>query len=186
MKPYFFQPLFPSFGDRTVRMVGGVWRPQPHGGEFSTFMADLRRRAVAPVGSVRGPLCALRQRRARSDGRKGARWPRFAIVAVLTAHERTDVTIFRALEMRAGCSACRCLAWVCAVRRSRMRSTGKNQRARRPLAPPPSRFERSRASLDLLQMPTASARLLSPSCGLVAWVSQGRAMLQVRRAAPRW
>ncbi len=78
------------------------------------------------------------------------------------------------------------LGWVCAVRRSRMRSTGKDHRARRPLASFLSRFERSRASLDLLQMPTASARLLLPSCGLVAWVSQGRAMLQVRRAAPIW
>jgi hypothetical protein len=51
------------------------------------------------------------------------------------------------------------------VRRSPMRSTGRNHRARRPLAPSPSRFERSRASLDLLQTPTASAPLLPPSCG---------------------
>ncbi len=68
----------------------------------------------------------------------------------------------------------------------RQRPIGGNDHARRPLPSPPSRFERSRASLDLLQMPTASARLLSPSCGLAAWVSQGRAMLQVRRAAPIW
>ena len=109
LKLRFFQPLFQSLGDRTVRLVGAVWRPQPHGGEFSTCMADLRRRAVAPVGPVRGPLCALRHMRARSDGRKGARWPRFAIVAVLRAPVRTDVTIFRAPEIRAGSAACGCL-----------------------------------------------------------------------------
>ena len=125
-------------------------------------MADLRARVVPPIGSVVRPLCALRHMRARLDVGNGARWPRFAIVAVLTAHVPTDVTYFRALEMRAGCAACGCLGWVCAVRPSRMRSTGKNQRARRPLAPSPSRFERSRASLDLLQMPTASARSVFP------------------------
>ena len=145
-------------------MVGGVWRPQPHGGEFSTCMADLRRRAVAPIGWVRGPLCALRHRRARFDGWNGARWPRFAIVAVLRADVRTDVTYFRAPEIRAGSAACGCLEQVCAVRRSPMRSTGRNHRARRPLAPSPSRFERSPASLDLLQTPAASARVLPPSC----------------------
>jgi hypothetical protein len=46
-----------------------------------------------------------------------------------------------------------------------MRSTGRNHRARRPLAPSPSRFERSRASPDRQQTPAASARLLPPSCG---------------------
>ena len=69
-------------------------RLQLHGGEFSTCMADLRRCVAAPIGSVRGPLCALRHMRASFDGRNGARWPRFAIVAVLTAPVRTDVTFF--------------------------------------------------------------------------------------------
>jgi hypothetical protein len=96
-------------------MVGAVWRPQPHGGEFSTCMADLRRRAVAPIGPVRGPLCALRHRRARSDGRIGARWPRFAIVAVLRAPVRTDVSIFRAPEIRAGSAAHEHLRMVCTM-----------------------------------------------------------------------
>ena len=64
---------------------------------------------------------------------------------------------------------------------SPMRSTGRNRRARRPLAPSPSRFERSRASLDLLQTPTA------PVAPPIMWaLSQARAMLQVRRAAPIW
>ena len=104
-----FSTPFQSFGDRTVRMVGAVWRPKPHGGEFSTCMADLRMRAVAPICLVRGPLCALRHMRARSDGLNGARWPRFAIVAVLWTPVRTDVTIFRAPEIRAGGAACACL-----------------------------------------------------------------------------
>ena len=46
-------------------------------------MADLRARVVPPIGSVRGPLCALRHMRARLDVGNGARWPGFAIVAVL-------------------------------------------------------------------------------------------------------
>jgi hypothetical protein len=72
-------------------------------------MADLRRRAVAPIGSVRGPLCTLRHRRARFDGRNGARWPRVAIVAVHRTDVRTDATYFRALEIRAGSAARACL-----------------------------------------------------------------------------
>ena len=90
-------------------MVGAVWRPKPHGGEFSTCMADLRARVVPPIGSVRGPLCALRHMRARFDVGNGARWPRFAIVAVLWTPVRTDVTYFRAPEIRAGSAACGCL-----------------------------------------------------------------------------
>ena len=78
---------------------------------------------------------------------------------------RTDVTIF---------SCARNMRGQCCVRMPRlgvrgatspMRSTGRNHRARRPLAPSPSRFERSRASLDRQQTLAASARLLPPSCG---------------------
>ena len=146
-------------------MVGGVWRPQPHGAEFSTCMADLRRRAVAPIGPVRGPLCALRQRRARFDGRKGARWPRFAIVAVLRTPVRTDSTIFSCARNTRGQCCVRMPRLGVRGATSPMRSTGRNHRARRPLAPSPSRFERSRASPDRQQTPAASARLLPPSCG---------------------
>ena len=109
LKPYFFQPIFQSLGDRTVRMEGAVWRPQPHGGEFSTCMADLRRRVFTPIGPVCGPLCALRHMRARFDVRNGARWHRFAIVAVLRADVRTESTYFCAPEIRAGSAACGCL-----------------------------------------------------------------------------
>ena len=106
-------PPFPKKKDlpyaSTVPWAGDVWGSQRHGGECCISPADSRARAVGPGGSVRGPLCTLRQRRARSDGRNGARWPRFAIVAVLRAPVRTDVSIFRAPEIRAGSAACGCL-----------------------------------------------------------------------------
>jgi hypothetical protein len=99
----------------TVPWAGDVWGSQRHGGECCISPADSRARAVGPGGSVRGPLCTLRQRCARSDGRNGARWPRFAIVAVLRAPVRTDVSIFRAPEIRAGSAAHEHLRMVCTM-----------------------------------------------------------------------
>ena len=163
-------------------MVGAVWRPQPHGGEFSTCMADLRRRAVAPIGPVRGPLCALRHRRARFDGRNGAGWPRFAIVAVLRALCAQILLFFvRPKYARAVLRA------DASVRCARCDEPHAVHRQEPPRAASSSTIPEPVRALARLAGPPANARRFCSVAPPIVWaLSQARAMLQVRRAAPIW
>ena len=182
MKPYFFRPLFQSLGDRTVRMV------EPSGGPNRTARSSPHAwptcaGAQLLLSARCADLCAPSVKGARSQmGGTAQVGPGLLLSPSLGPLCAQMLPIFvRPKYARAVLRA------DASVRCTRCDEPHAVHRQEPPRAASSSTIPEPVRALTRLAGPPANARRFCSVAAPIMWaLSQARAMLQVRRAAPIW